>query len=362
MLVLGALLVWAAYRRPPGVTLERERPPSGFEGGRVPLTVRLRVRSALPARVVIEDPTPRTVVPDTAPTVALTVFGEAEAEVRASLTLNRRGVHVWPGATLHWADPLGLFWRRVTLPELPPPLEVYPGTHGLRLPELLRPLLSEGSLSRTLGLDDPLSLRGVREYVAGDAPGRVHWRLSAHSGTLTVREPERTASSSLCVYLDLSHGGEVFVESAVRLAASLLREAGDLGLPVSVASRAGATPAGRSPEHLRAALLALARLAPQVGEVPLIPPVRAGANLFVLTSRAGAALVAQAMRARAQASRVIIVALPEGFYLEPGESPRRQWVSAPDTVRDLERQAAALAGAGVLVYVLRGDQSVLRLG
>ena len=148
----------------------------------------------------------------------------------------------------------------------------------------------------------------------------------------------------------------------MRLEASLLREAGDLGLPVSVASGGGATPAGRSPEHLRAALLALAGAVPTPGEAPHIPPVRAGANLFVLTSRAGAALVAQAMRARAQASRVVIVALPEGFYLEPGESPRRQWVSAPDTVRDLERQAAALAGAGVLVYVLRGNQSVLRLG
>ncbi|WP_082506105.1 DUF58 domain-containing protein [Deinococcus sp. Leaf326] len=361
MVLLAALALWAAYRRPPEVTLERERPASGFEGGRVPLGVRVRVRSALPARVVIEDPLPRTVVADAVPTASLTVFGVAEAELRTLLTLNRRGVHAWPGATLHWADPLGLFWRRVALPGRPPPLEVYPGTHGLRLPELLRPLLSEGSLSRTLGLDDPLSLRGVREYVAGDPPGRVHWRLSAHSGILTVRDPERTASSSLCVYLDPSHGGEVFMDSAVRLAASLLREAGDLGLPVSVASPVGATPAGRSPEHLRAALLALARLSPQAGEPPLIPPVRAGANLFVLTNRAGAALVTQAMRARAQASRVVIVALPEGFYLEPGESPRRQWVSAPDTVRDLERQAAALAGAGVLVYVLRGNQSVLRL-
>ncbi|MHA0034752.1 hypothetical protein ACXXDK_07445 [Deinococcus sp. PESE-38] len=57
-----------------------------------------------------------------------------------------------------------------------------------------------------------------------------------------------------------------------------------------------------------------------------------------------------------------ILALPEGFYLEPGENPRRQWAAVPDTVRDLERQAGALAAAGILVFVLRGNQSVLRLG
>ena len=71
---------------------------------------------------------------------------------------------------------------------------------------------------------------------------------------------------------------------------------------------------------------------------------------------------ARGRRARATASRVVIVAVPEGFYLEPGETPRRQWVGAPDTVRELERRAGVLAEAGVLVFVLRGNQSVLRLG
>lgn len=360
--VLGLLAgaMWWAYRTPPRVSLARAVVPNGFQGTRLPLTVRLTLRSRLPVRYLIEDPTPRTVVPDAALRLSGELLGHAEREVRATLTLNSRGVYDWPGATLHWADPLGLFWRSVPI-AAPQRVAVFPAPHGLRLPELLRPLLSEGGLSRCLGLDDPISLRSVREYSSGDPPGRIHWRSSARTGTLAVREPERTAASSVTVYLDVSSGGDVFTESAVRLAASLVQEALALELPVSVATNAGATPTGRHAEALHAALLRLAQLRPDPAP-PVIPPGRSGGNLIILSASPAPALIAGAMRARATASRVAIVAMPEGFYLEPGERPRRQWVAAPDTVRNLERQAGVLAGAGILVFVLRGNQSVLRLG
>jgi uncharacterized protein (DUF58 family) len=168
------------------------------------------------------------------------------------------------------------------------------------------------------------------------------------------------------VYLDLSAGGSVYLESAVRLAASLVQESFELDLPIAVATDAGATPTGRTPEAMRAALLRLAQAQlAQAGSdqsPPTIPPGRAGGNLIILTARAGSDLIHQAMRARATASRVALIAIPDGFYLEPGEKPRRQWVAAPDSIRELERQAGALAGVGVLVFVLRGNQSVLQLG
>ncbi|WP_019009692.1 DUF58 domain-containing protein [Deinococcus aquatilis] len=358
-------LVWLAYRRPPTVLLSRTLPASAFSAGRIPLTVQVQIFNRLPVRVLIEDDPPRTVVADTVPVLAGWVQGEATHQVQTTLTLNRRGVFEWEGATLRWADPLGLFWRSLPL-AVPTRLEVYPGTHGLLLPELLRPLLSEGAWSRTHGLEDSISLRGVRGYVPGDPPGRVHWRLTARTGSLTVREPERTAASSVTVYLDLSAGGSVYLESAVRLAASLVQESFELDLPIAVATDAGATPTGRTPEAMRAALLRLAQAQlAQAGSdqsPPTIPPGRAGGNLIILTARAGSDLIHQAMRARATASRVALIAIPDGFYLEPGEKPRRQWVAAPDSIRELERQAGALAGVGVLVFVLRGNQSVLQLG
>lgn len=358
-LVVG--LAWLLARHPPTVRLTRDFSPQGFEGTRVPYRVRIEIRTRRPLRVIVEDPTPLSVVSSEVLTAGGLTLGQTVTELDGFLLLNRRGGHAWPGGTLRWADPLGLFWRSVPL-TVPGAIEVYPGTHGLVLPDLLRPLLSEGTLSRTLGLEDPISLRGARPYLPGDPPGRVHWRLSARTGQLTVRELDRTAASSVTVFLDLG-GSEVYVDSAVRLASSLVQESLALDLPVSVATRAGSTPTGRTPEALRAALRLLARAGPEVRpEAPVIPPSRPGGNLIVLTQRASPALVEQAMRARASASRVVIVAIPEGFYLEPGETPRRQWVGAPDTVRDLERRAGILAESGVLVFVVRGNQSVLRLG
>lgn len=176
-----------------------------------------------------------------------------------------------------------------------------------------------------------------------------------------MRELERTASSSLHLHLDTS-GNEVYLESAVRLAASLIHEALELSLPVAVSDNVGATPSGSTPEALRLALRKLAKTQATPGMVAVIPPPRPGSNLIVLTQNAGPELLTQALRARGRASRVVIVALPEGFYLEPGENPRRQWVGLPESVRELERKAGVLSGAGVLVYVLRGNMSALRLG
>ncbi|WP_424951224.1 DUF58 domain-containing protein [Deinococcus sp.] len=360
LLVLLLWAVWRLWQRPPTVALTRTVPAQGFAGGTLPLGVRLVLKARWPTRVMLEDPAPLTVVPEAQFRAGGLVWGEAALDFATTLSLNRRGVYRWEGARLRWADPFGLVWHSLVL-DVPTTLEVYPGTHGLSLPKLLRPLLSEGGLSRTLGLEDPISLRGARPYVPGDPPGRVHWRLSARTGELTVRELERTASSSLHLHLDTA-GSEVYIESAVRLAASLVQEALELNLPVSVSDAAEATASGSTPGALRLALRKLAEVKGRPGEVAAIPPPRPGSNLVILTQNAPAQLLAEALRARGRASRVIIVALPEGFYLEPGENPRRQWVGLPGSVRELERQAGVLSGAGVMIYVLRGNMSVLRLG
>ncbi len=359
LLLLG--LIWAAYRSPPDFELRREVPRAGFVGTAIQYQLRLKLSSGLPLRYVIEDQPPLSVIADRRLRWAGSVWRGGAATVSGELKLNARGEYTWPPATLRWADPFGLFWRSVRV-EVPTRLEVYPGTHGLRLPDLLRPLLSEGALSRQLGLDDPLSLRGARAYAPGDPPSRIHWRLSARSGELMVREVERSASSRLVIALD-TRGDSVYLESAVRLAASLIRQALELDLPVSLSTPQGVTPSGRTPQALAAALSRLAtvqRSAPG-SALPDLVLLAAGSNLIVLTQRAPKDVLSAALRARTSAKRVVMVALPEGFYLEPGESPRRQWAGLPDTVRELERQAGQLAAAGIIVVVLRGNQSVLRL-
>jgi len=181
---------------------------------------------------------------------------------------------------------------------------------------------------------------------------------------IVVRELERVAATGVLVHLDLGGSGrqaEIYLESATRLAASVLTTAFEANLRVGVSSLTGGSEYGGGWNALEQALayLALVKLeedAPQ--EVPIPPP---GSNLVAITMRAPAALVEGAIRARSRAARVIVIALPEGFYLEPGESPRPLWVSAPDAIRDLESRAGVLKDAGVHVIVLRGDESVLKL-
>ena len=52
-------------------------------------------------------------------------------------------------------------------------------------------------------LTDPCLSAGVREYVTGDPIHRMHWKASAHAGTLLMRQEERTARQTATVLLAL---------------------------------------------------------------------------------------------------------------------------------------------------------------
>jgi hypothetical protein len=166
------------------------------------------------------------------------------------------------------------------------------------------------------------------------------------------------------VHLDLDASGrqaEVYLSSVTRLAASLLSNAFEVGLRIGVSSLTGASEYGGGFAALERALTYLALAQLEAGAAQTVPMPPPGTNLVVLTMHAPASLIEGAIRARSRAARVIVIAMPEGFYLEPGESPRPLWVSAPDTIRELESKAGVLEEAGVRVIVLRGDDSVLKL-
>ena len=68
------------------------------------------------------------------------------------------------------------------------------------------------------------SFRGLREYVAGDDLRLVHWRSSARTGELVVRQDEQPRPQATAVVLDLrrtAHAG-LSLERAVSVAASVV--------------------------------------------------------------------------------------------------------------------------------------------
>ena len=51
-------------------------------------------------------------------------------------------------------------------------------------------------------VEDPLRVEGVRPYVAGDNPRRIHWRATARTGSMQVKRYERMASPTIALFVD----------------------------------------------------------------------------------------------------------------------------------------------------------------
>nr|MBA3530746.1 DUF58 domain-containing protein [Ardenticatenales bacterium] len=161
-----------------------------------------------------------------------------QAVLRYDTTCDRRGHFHFPPLHLTSDGPFGLFLRRRTLP-VPGDLLIYPYYHRLKrlrlleskkLPERQAPRIGAGS-----------EAIGVREYRPGDSPRLVHWRSTARTGRLVVKEFADEEQPALTVALDLhaassvGEGKHATFEVAVRLAATLGYFATRRGIPFHLA-------------------------------------------------------------------------------------------------------------------------------
>lgn len=371
--VLGGLLRLLS-RIKPQVQIKRNLSSNRtFQGSSVTLKLEISVKSLVPCLLSLEESVPLTLIPDRIVGLNGLFWRSSTHEFEYTIRPNTRGGFRWPELNLSWSDPLGLFQYQCVLPnpEVIFELIVYPGLHALELPDLLRPLLSDGPPTRLRGLEDASTFAGTRTYAPGDPVRRIHWKQTAKMGfsdgrfnQLIVRELERVAATGLHVHLNqagVGSLGEMYLEAATRLAASLLHTAFEARLRVAVSSSDGKTEAGSGFLALEQALthLALVKLESQAPfEIPLPAP---GTNLILITMTAPPELITAAIRARSRAARVLVIALPEGFYLEPGETGRSIKRALPESIRELEVRAGLLEEAGVRVMILRGDSSVLNL-
>ena len=88
--------------------------------------------------------------------------------------------------------------------------------------------------------DYPPETGGVRDYVAGDSFGRIHWALSAHHNRLMSKTFEQPLTTDIWILLDLDRkvhvgqGEESTVEYAVSLAASITAQVSSRGREVGL--------------------------------------------------------------------------------------------------------------------------------
>lgn len=113
-------------------------------------------------------------------------------------TYRRAVIVAGPPSTVR-GDPVGVFRRRVPAGEAtelfvhPRRLELTPQEAGL-IHDL------DGALTRRLSASD-MTLHTLRPYVPGDDRRHVHWKLTARTGQLMVRQYEETRRSLMTVLL-----------------------------------------------------------------------------------------------------------------------------------------------------------------
>ncbi|OIQ92686.1 hypothetical protein GALL_253570 [mine drainage metagenome] len=148
----------------------------------------------------------------------------AEHEEMFVVPTRRRGLIVVGPVSSVRGDPLGLLRRQVRWTE-PMDLYVHPQTISLdgASAGFLRDI--EGLPTQDLSSND-IAFHALRDYVAGDDRRSIHWRTTARTGRLVVRQFEETRRSHLVVGLS-SFAGDYADPDELELAISV---AGSIGL------------------------------------------------------------------------------------------------------------------------------------
>lgn len=183
------------------------------------------------------------------------IAGRSSVDREFAVPTARRGrIPVGPARSVR-ADPFGLVRREVQWSD-EVALVVHPRTIGI--PSVgtgqLRDL--EGQSTRDLTASD-IAFHALREYQSGDDRRFIHWRSTARTGQLMVRQFEETRRSRLLIALTLAQSdfaSDEEFELAVSVAGSLgvraIRDTRDLEFVASA----------RTPEFARRKVFELSRL------------------------------------------------------------------------------------------------------
>jgi uncharacterized protein (DUF58 family) len=308
--VLAAVVLTA---RRPRVRVTREVYPERVERGG-PAFAKLRVRSTASRRQAAFTAGDRVGTGFHAVTVPA-LLPHKETEQLYDLPTDRRGRHQVGPLTLDRADPLGLGRARVTTGDTAT-LWVHPRVHPVRALAGGHPRHHHEGRASDDALRGSFDLREVREYAFGDEVRHLHWKATARTGQLMVREYSDPDQPRFTALLDTRFTDELF-EEAVDVAASLVAAAAGADHRCRLVTSCGldvATAGGAS--AVRRLLDELSVLAPERDSGRSLVPgplSRAGGGgLAVVTAGMSAADLASLTALRPRYSRLVVVVLGGG--------------------------------------------------
>jgi uncharacterized protein (DUF58 family) len=265
------------------------------------------------------------------------------------LPTERRAVLDVGPFTIARQDPFGL-WRTSQKLGSMERLYVYPVVHKL----LALPV------GQTRSLDGPdrdglphgsTTFHALREYVPGDDLRHIHWRSSARTGTLMVREHVDTSLPQVTLLLDSNANSYIAdeFEDAVEVAASIAVAVVRAGLPVRLITSSGEGTQGSvgGSEQQFLDFLAGVSVAPGRSMLDLVNRLsadRRGDVLLVVTGRASIDEMTAVGALGGRYNRGSVVLVGERSDDVPAPVPRHMRVTrvhrASDFAREWERTLA----------------------
>ncbi|HOF87070.1 MAG TPA: DUF58 domain-containing protein [Armatimonadota bacterium] len=281
--------------------------------------------------VLMEGSQPRALISGAREPLQPTLDGAREVVVRDALRFPRRGLYRLGPLTVHAYDPLGLVYLPSTLPGqhevivYPQPIpfpELMLGGAGGRQTMEVRPVGRAG---------ESADFHGIRPYVQGDDLRRVHWKATAHTGKLAIKEYEYRHSGAVQVILDLQAGvylgeGEyASLETAITLAASILDHVLQAGNQAGLFATGGNVTtlppeSGQRQRHRALEALALAKDDGPTGIAKALTsgaiPLSRRCTTIVITPTVDTSVVGALLALRGRAAQVMLVLLDARTYHE----------------------------------------------
>ena len=288
--VIVAVVV-VRFRRP-HLTITRWAHPAVLtvgDTGRVDLLIENRHQYRSP-RLVLTEPVGNT---NTAQMSVAPLSSGAQVTAGYRVPATRRGVLLVGPAALERRDLLGLA-SETQLAVGATEITVAPQTIDLPMPSLGNGILGRHllALSQRLG---PGEFHSLRDYVDGDEPRSIHWKASARSENLKVRQHEAQGVRRCIVVLDrdgdaypsatTDEAADVF-ERAVMAAGSLVLSADRAGLTTRFVTGGGVDLRGPDVATHTLRMLAPIELGPPLGELERDPGEGIGLIIVVTSSPA----------------------------------------------------------------------------
>lgn len=305
LLAAGAVVVIR-----PSVTLTRTAQPDRVTVGESTwgrLVVRNQARWPSPSFVAVDQMGGKR-VELAVPTIAI----GGTRTMRYPIPAGRRGRLSLGPLTVERRDPLGLFRRAQRLGGTMT-LWVHPVVHQTRpLPVGSVPDFEGRRAEMARG--GTMAFSSLREYVPGDDPRRIHWRTTARTGVLMVREQVDTTEPTTTLVLDtrLAALTPDEFEHAIEVVASVARSAIHAGRParVLIPGEDEAALAACGAESLLDQLAAAEQNSDDMVRLLFtIERAPAGGALVVVTGANEPALVAKLGEQRRRFSPVVVVTM-----------------------------------------------------